>query len=145
MSYDLAVWAGPAPGDAAAAGAEFTRRYGARIPGTPVAPAIAALVVALTDRFRDLTDLADDEIDVVDTPWADGPLISNASGDFFYFSMTFSGAEAHLEAVVGIVRAHNLVCFDPQTGSVRCAPEPAAGRPATGGPPLRRGIFGRRR
>jgi hypothetical protein len=31
-----------------------------------------------------MTELPDDEVD--DSPWADGPLIGNASGDFIYYA-----------------------------------------------------------
>lgn len=91
--------------------------------GLPPTPKIRALVESLTQRFPDLTGLSDEDVDSTDTPWASGPLMSEASGDFFYFPMTFPGAEAHLAEVLSIIQNHGLVCFDPQAEEV--SPRPA--------------------
>lgn len=121
MSYDLAVWDGHPPKSDSQAQTEFALRMKSR-EQLPPTPKIAALVSALTKRFPDIDTLSDDEIDAVDTPWATGPLLSEARGDLLYFPMTVSGAEAHLAEVVKIVLEHGLVCFDPQGGNVFNAP-----------------------
>jgi hypothetical protein len=58
-----------------------------------------------------MTDLPDELVDT--TPWADGPLINNATGDFFYFAMSPSRARGG-----GAVRGRDgagawALCFDP--------------------------------
>lgn len=62
MSYDLAVWEGPAPASAAAAAAEFTRRMDVmeavldqEEDPTPPSPAIAAFVQAALELYRSST------------------------------------------------------------------------------------------
>jgi hypothetical protein len=62
MSYDLAVWKGPAPTNAAAATAEYERRMDAmeaaldQTGGPPPAtPAIRAFVEAALARYRNST------------------------------------------------------------------------------------------
>jgi hypothetical protein len=88
MSYGLAVWEGERPADDSAARQEFRRlhgRYvGSRNPQPPT-PRIAAYVRALLDRYPDITTEAGE-----DSPWADGPLINDASGPFLYFTMVYS-------------------------------------------------------
>ncbi len=76
----------------------------------PIPPTarIRRYVDDLVTRWPDITTEAGD-----DSPWADGPLIGNASGPMIYFAMiTSSGPEvvdevAHYAAAVG-----GLVCFD---------------------------------
>ena len=113
MSYDLAVWDGPAPATSAEASREFERRYEQLMAAeVPPIPAIAAFVELLTHRWPDLTELDDDHVD--DAPWADGPLIYNARGDTFYFGVVYSAVEEVVPWIAEQARLHGLVCFDPQ-------------------------------
>lgn len=66
----------------------------------------------LQDHYPDLMDLPDDDLDT--SAWADGPLTGNVMGPFFYFALTYSGAEEALAFVAETARTHGLVCFDPQ-------------------------------
>lgn len=117
MSYDIAVWAGSRPADDAAALSTYEELW-ARYEGTDEAanPDILAYIEDLTKRYPDLTDLDDDHVD--DSVWADGPLTGNVMGPFFYFAMTYGGAEEALSFVATTAAQHGLVCFDPQTAKL---------------------------
>ena len=81
---------------------------------TPPSPAIAAYVAALLERYPDLTELDDDAAD--DSPWADGPLIDNASGPFLYFAFVRGAAlDEAWSFAVDTARSAGLVGFDPQS------------------------------
>ena len=120
MSTDLAVWEGPAPRSNAEALDTYELLYSRYVgSGKAVPPTerIAAYVGILLARYPDLTDLDDETVD--DSPWADGPLIGNASGPLLYFA--FVGNDAAEDAwtfAVEAARRAGLVCFDPQTGVV---------------------------
>ena len=80
-------------------------------PGGPEAtPAIRAFVEAALARYPELDDDSGDEC-----PWASAPLIGEASGDFIYFPLTFSGARYARDELAGIAARLGLVCYDPQT------------------------------
>ena len=93
MSVDMAVWEGDRPQSDEDAGQTFKALYdkyvGREYPIDPT-PKIKEFVEALTATFPDLDSLSDDEVD--DSPWADSPLLGNASGPFIYFSMVASDA-----------------------------------------------------
>lgn len=117
MSYDVAVWVGERPADDAAAAATYDELW-ARYEDAAVEPdpRILAYIADLTARYPDLDDLDDDHLD--DSPWADSPLVDNVMGPFFYFSMTYPGADEALPFVAATAAAHGLVCFDPQDGTL---------------------------
>ncbi|MHA3704184.1 hypothetical protein ACXR2U_18590 [Jatrophihabitans sp. YIM 134969] len=124
MSYDLAVWEGVRPSDDVSAAAIYERivnELEAGDPATPTAP-IVAYVSALLERWPDITTEAGD-----DSPWADGPMIANASGSWIYFSMVWSRAEEASRYAADLAARQGLVCFDPQTERLR----PATVQPAT--------------
>lgn len=133
MSVDLAVWDGPSPASSEEATATFERLY-ERYVGSddqePPTDRIAGYVAALLARFPDITDIGDDEEDT--TPWADGPMIGNASGPFIYFGMVTNDAvEAGWTHAVTTAHSMGLVAFDPQSGRLAdpdpsAAPEPQA-------------------
>src|SRR5437763_12516527 len=77
-------------------------------------PAIVADVHALLDRWPDITEDAGEN-----SPWSDGPLIGNASGNLSYFGMVFSMADEASEFAVQLASQRGLVCFDPQLGRLR--------------------------
>jgi hypothetical protein len=128
MSYDLAVWEGPAPANDAAALAtyvELMERWHkgdgvvaaiqARARGEATAydptPAISTYVAGLLERWPDLSDDSDDE----ESPWADAPIINNATGPLFYFAMVYSKAEEAVTFAAELATQHGLNCFDPQS------------------------------
>jgi hypothetical protein len=119
VSFDLAVWEGPRPASNEAALAEYERMMDQwQGEGTPPyadpTPAIRGYVAALLSHWPDITG---DDGD--DSPWADGPIINNATGPIFYFSMVWSQAEQASAYCAEVARAHGLVCFDPQSGVLR--------------------------
>ena len=77
-------------------------------------PAIVAYVHALLDRWPDITEHAGEN-----SPWSDGPLIGNASGNLFAFGMVFSMADEASEFAAQLASQRGLVCFDPQLGRLR--------------------------
>lgn len=117
MSIDLAIWEGERPSsdkDAANAYAELYSRYIEREYPTPPTDAIARYVNTLLARWPDR--LALDENAQAESPWADSPLIEDASGPFFYFAMVRNAAaEEAWTYAVETAEAHGLVCFDPQS------------------------------
>jgi hypothetical protein len=111
MSYDVAVWEGEVPASDEEALEVFERlceRYDDA--DEPASPRILDYIGALTERYPDLMDLPEEEVD--ESPWAIGPLAG--TGPFFYFSLTFDGAEDALAFVAEAARSRGLVCFDPQ-------------------------------
>jgi len=114
MSYDVAVWIGDRPADDADALRTYEELW-EKYENTEQDPdpKILAYIDDLTKRYPDLTELDDDHVE--DSPWADGPLTGNVMGPFFYFAMTYSGAEEALPFVAETADAHGLVAFDPQT------------------------------
>ncbi len=113
MSYDIAVWVGERPLDDDEATRVYERLY-EQSENTDAAPSPLLLdfIGALTSRYPDLMDLSEDDSD--GSPWADGPLTLNVVGSFFYFALTYSGAEEALPFIAETARAHGLVCFDRQ-------------------------------
>jgi hypothetical protein len=117
VSYDLAVWEGERPAGDAVAGGEFERLYAHYIGGgqlQPPTPRIAAYVRALLDRYPDIdTDAGED------SPWADGPLMRDASGPLIYFPLVYSQCDQASVWAAQIAQEHGLVCYDPQIGKLR--------------------------
>jgi hypothetical protein len=117
VSYDLAVWEGDRPASDAEAGEEYERlhaRYiGSRQPQPPT-PRIAAYVGALLDRYPE-----DDEDAWEGGPWADAPLIGDASGPYIYFPMVYSKCDEASAWAAQVAHEHGLVCYDPQIGKLR--------------------------
>lgn len=117
VSYDLAVWEGDRPADDKAAGTEYKRLYDRYIGSRqlqPPTPRIAAYVRALLDRYPDIeTDAGED------SPWADGPLIRDASGPFIYFPMVYSQCDEASAWAAQLAQEHGLICYDPQVEKLR--------------------------
>lgn len=121
VSYDLAVWEGPRPASNEAALGVYRQLYSQLVGGAealraPVepTPAIAAYVHTLLDRWPDITEDAGEN-----SPWSDGPLIGNASGNLFYFGMVLSMADEASEFAARLASQRGLICFDPQLGRLR--------------------------
>ena len=116
----MAVWEGERPTsdqDAVQTFEALYEQYVEQDDPTEPSPRIREFVSALLERFPDLEALPDDEVD--DSPWADSPLIGNASGPFIYFGMvTNPAAEDAWELATKTAAQLGLVAFDPQSGEV---------------------------
>ena len=77
----------------------------------PPHPAILAYIHDLERRYPDLDAVGD----LDESPWAEGHMIGNVMGPFFYFAMTYPGARKALSFVAETAAEHDLVCFDPQS------------------------------
>lgn len=117
MSISLAVWEGAVPksdGEVVARFEELYARYVEPDDATPPSPAISSYVEVLLSRYPEIADFDEDA-----TPWQSGPLINEASGPFFYFGMITNRVAAEAWAfAIATARAHGLVCFDPQSGTL---------------------------
>lgn len=118
MSYDLAVWAGDRPQDDGQASEEYDRLTAYfdddDADREPASERIRAFIEELLGRYPALGEPGDE-----DSPWAMGPDPGNANGDFVYLTMTFSGARRCLEWIVETALRHKLICFDPQSETLR--------------------------
>jgi hypothetical protein len=66
-------------------------------------------VASLLVKYPDL-------MDTDDTPWADGPLTGDISGNFINFGVSWSWYNDDLISfVVETAHSHGLHCFDPQS------------------------------
>jgi hypothetical protein len=124
VSYDLAVWEGECPaGDEAA-----TKFYLERIvpqleeydPSKPVPPTprIRAYVEAVLVRWPDIKVVGTEVVNE-DSPWSVGDLMGDAIGWFVYFPMQWSRAAEASAFAAEVAQQHGLVCYDPQTESLR--------------------------
>jgi hypothetical protein len=128
VTYDIAVWEGSPDLSDRAAVEEFDRRYReSEIRAEAASARIRQYVKALLARYPDMTDLPDELVDT--TPWADGPLIDNAIGDFFYFAISPSHAEEVVPFLADTAQAHGLACFDPQEQRLLNPPPRKSWRP----------------
>jgi hypothetical protein len=118
VSFDLLVWEGPAPADDMAAQVTFARFVAAMESGPFELPSdrIEAFVAALLEHWPDLSGDPDEK-----SPWADDHLISNARGTCAYLPISSSRADEATVFVARLASAHGLVCFDPQSSTVRSA------------------------
>lgn len=120
MSVDLAVWDGSRPSsdhEAVETFEELYKQYVEADLATAPTERILTYVRTLLERYPDLLEIDDDTENV--SPWADSPVINNASGPFFYFSfITNDVAEEAVSYAIDTAREQGLVCFDPQSGGL---------------------------
>jgi hypothetical protein len=72
-------------------------------------PAIAEYVADLLRRWPDSGDQPEE------SPWADAPVINNATGPFIYFAIVYSKADEAVTFAAELAVKHRLNCFDPQS------------------------------
>ena len=117
MSYDLAVWKGDRPADDVAAREQYLHLYDRYIRSQqllPPTPRIATYAGALLRRYPDI----DSEIGE-DSPWADAPLVGDASGPLIYFGIVYSQCDEVSAWASQLAAEHGLVCYDPQLDKLR--------------------------
>ena len=118
MSYDLLVWEGPRPADDVEA-AEVSERLMALVEADDAAPPTEVITEFVDQLLRRWPDITKDTGEV--SPWADGPMIGNASGSMIYFSMVFSMADEASAFAAELAQRLGLQCFDPQLEQLRPA------------------------
>jgi hypothetical protein len=115
VSYDLVVWVGRRPADAAAADERYEELMDLLDSGgdnSPPNPRLVAYSQALLRRWPDL-----DESD--DSPWVVSPLIADAVGDVFPFAIDSERVDEVAAYAARLAEEQGLVCYDPQEGAVR--------------------------
>ncbi len=112
MSYDFAVWEGPAPLSNAHATSECQRQLSARSQAPPTV-AVRQFVDRLLVVHPDL-----DQPGGEDSPWSDGPLLNHADGQLIYFGVQIDAAHECAKLVEETAAALELVAFDPQLGQL---------------------------
>jgi hypothetical protein len=116
MSYDLAVWEGDMPSNDEEASAQYgalmDRMEAGGFDDPAPTPRIRAYVEALLARWPDIDESED-------SPWASSPLMNEAIGPLVYFPMVFSRADEASQFAADMAHQHGLVCFDPQSESLR--------------------------
>ncbi len=97
-------------------------------PFKPPAHAIVEFVNGLTRKYPDL-GVSDN------SPWADGPLVGDANGQFIDFSIQWDSYERVIPFVLLTARKSGLSCYDPQdyryfpaAGNVRVVVPPGGGK-----------------
>ena len=114
MSYDLAVWEGPAPKSNDEAGSTlddlYERYLESEDAAVPPNPRVQAYIASLRERYPDDTD---------ESPWATPSGMDEASGPIVYLLLSYSHADELSEYVSQLARAHGLVCFDIHDDSLR--------------------------
>ena len=109
MTYTLAVWDGDTPADDVQAADEYDRLVElTEDHSIPATPKIRRYVETLLARWPDITERAG-EI----SPWADGPLISDATGPLFVFGLSTFLGEEPFRYCRTVAREQGLVFFDP--------------------------------
>ncbi len=110
MTYTLAVWKGDPPTDDEHATQIFEGLLDRwDDDDTPPTPGIREYVETLLAKWPDIGDERG-----VDSPWGDGPLMNNATGNLFHFSLVYSQAASAAPYCAELAKARGLVCFDPQ-------------------------------
>lgn len=112
MTYDFAVWEGEPPSDGRAAGRECARLLQQYLEERelPLTDRMRAFVADLNGQWPD-TDARDECADD-ESPWADPPLVDNASGPFIYIATSRARADEVAVFAAERAKAHGLVCFD---------------------------------
>ena len=86
-------------------------------PARPAAK-LRAYVEALLTRWPDI-EVVGDELVNEDSPWSVSPLMGDAIGWFVYFPMQWSRAREASAFAAEVAQQYGLICYDPQTESLR--------------------------
>jgi hypothetical protein len=126
VSYDFVVWAGEQPVSRKAALSTFEALSESYLDGPESTGPWPPIRAFITDLLSEWPDIAEG----VASPWADSPLLNNASGPILYLGIT-SGMEGEVGPVAAtLAERHGLVCFDPQLGAVVTRGPAGAARPS---------------
>lgn len=121
MSYDFAVWYASRPITCQEADEIYGRLYRGDQTAVKPDPRIAEFLDELTERYPEIDDLDDEDMD--DCPWSNA---FDRSEGHAIICMRFSLTEEVLPFVEELASEHGLVYFDPQTTVVMYPPHIAA-------------------
>ena len=118
MSYDLCVFFSSRP----LSEDDAMQRYSAYCSGdfshfVEPSPRIGAFLEDLTDRYPQIDDTADEDLE--DCPWS---IAFDVSEGHVVMPMVFARADEVAPFVVSLAEKHGLVCVDPQDGRIRTVP-----------------------
>jgi hypothetical protein len=85
------------------------------------APQLVALHGVLTAKYPCLCSYADDDEDMENSPWADGPMINNFSNEMGMLAISFSRAEEVVPFIVKSANQLGITVADGQTGEIHRA------------------------
>jgi len=85
------------------------------------APQLVALHGVLTAKYPCLCSYADDDEDMENSPWADGPMINNFSHEMGMLAISFSRAEEVVPFIVVSANRLGITVADGQTGEIHRA------------------------
>jgi hypothetical protein len=139
MSWVLVAWDGPVPTNSADAARIFDELDASAVEDTPPTDALRGYVEELLERWPDIIEDGSE-----DSPWADGPLIGNASGPLFVFSLAANTLEESIPYCTEVARRRGIVLFDQEQDEVYSpAGVPASSPPPAQSAPSRRRFFRR--
>jgi hypothetical protein len=109
MAWVLVAWDGAVPVGAHDADRIFEALESSI--GDDAAPtdAIRSYVEELLARWPDITEEAGE-----DSPWADGPLIDNATGPLFVFSLVADSLAESIAYCTEVAEHRGIVLYDPE-------------------------------
>ena len=111
MTYVLAVWDGDMPADNERAAEEYERLVEQTEDREILpTPKIRRYVEALLGHWPDITEEGGEN-----SPWSDGPLMNDATGQLFVFGLGASFGEEPFTYCRELAREHGLVFFDPES------------------------------
>ncbi|MGA3295739.1 MAG: hypothetical protein ABSE45_17375 [Candidatus Acidiferrales bacterium] len=121
MSFDLAVWKADDPGlTDSDAGKIFLQLCDGAHEGWPAAPEVEAFYRELTQRYPELDDLPEEEVD--NCPWS---ARLDRSAHHVIMTVVWSRADEIRSVVLDLAGKHSLLLFDPQEGKIIRPPRPA--------------------
>ncbi|TDD29769.1 hypothetical protein E1218_03105 [Kribbella turkmenica] len=113
MSWVLVAWDGPVPASADDAARIFEELESSVSEDDPPTDAIRGYVEELLARWPDITEDRSE-----DSPWADGPLIANASGPLFVFSLGLRSLSESIPYCTEVARRRGIVLYDQEQEEV---------------------------
>jgi hypothetical protein len=116
MSFDFAVWEGPAPASQDEGFATFEALSSQYLESETPLPATAAIVAFLEALKAEFPGDTDEEFEAA--PWVTWPLDADASGPIVYSGVRWPRAEDMNARITELATQMGLVHYDPQADSV---------------------------
>ncbi|WP_148256543.1 hypothetical protein [Kribbella flavida] len=113
MSWVLVAWDGPVPASTDDAARILEELESSVDEDDPPTDAVRGYIEELLARWPDITQDGGE-----DSPWADGPLIANASGRLFVFSLGVSSLTESIPYCIEVARRRGIVLYDQEQAEV---------------------------